>query len=388
MSPEFIPGLDLNEAFYWEAVRPILDVQFPNLKYAAALIGWGSDVLGFDTPVSRDHGWGPRLILFLPEEGFEKNQPLVNEALRQNLPVRFRGYSTNYGAPNPDDNGVRPVREIESGPVEHMIQIETISSFWGRSLGIDPYRDPSPAEWLTFSEQELRGLTAGRVYFDGLGLEDVRRRFGYYPHDVWLYILAAQWALISQEEAFVGRTVDLNDELGSKLIAARQVERLMRVCFLLEKTYAPYSKWFGTAFQRLQISQRMGPVLEAAVAANTYPEREKWLTQAYCLALEVQNGLAITPPVDTRTRTYSGWHLFTAGQGEVGLDDPRNTRPHQVIFAGRIVDALSAAIRDPRVLALTPNLGSVNQFMVPSSDALQNTSFTAALKDHFGACRV
>jgi hypothetical protein len=387
MTPEFIPGLDLNEAFYWEAVRPILDAHFPGLKHTACLIGWGSDVLGYDTPVSRDHGWGPRLILFLTEDGFETNQPLVNEALRQNLPVRFRGYSTNYGVPNPDDSGVRPVREIESGPVEHMVQIETISGFWGRSLGIDPYRDPSPAEWLTFSEQELCSLKAGRVFFDGVGLEDVRRRFAYYPQDVWLYVLAAEWALISQEEAFVGRTVDLGDEFGSKVIAARQVERLMRICFLLEKTYAPYSKWFGTAFQHLRISQDMGPLLQEAAAANTYSEREKWLAQAYSLAVEVQNGLKITPAMDPRTRTYSGWHLFNAGQGEVSLDDPRNTRPHQVIFAGRIADAVYAAIRDPQVLALTPNLGSVNQFMVPSSDALQNTTFTAALKDHFGVRR-
>ena len=63
--PAFVPGLELCEAFYREAVRPILDAGFPGLTHAAALIGDGSDVLGYDTPVSRDHQWGPRLILFL-----------------------------------------------------------------------------------------------------------------------------------------------------------------------------------------------------------------------------------------------------------------------------------------------------------------------------------
>ena len=81
--PDFIPGLQLNEAYYWEAVRPILDCQFPGLAHSAALMGPGSDVLGFDTPVSRDHEWGPRLVLFLAPAHFEEARPAVNEALRQ-----------------------------------------------------------------------------------------------------------------------------------------------------------------------------------------------------------------------------------------------------------------------------------------------------------------
>ncbi len=46
--PEFIPGLKLCEAFYWQAVRPILDAAFPGLAHTSALIGYGSDVLGYD----------------------------------------------------------------------------------------------------------------------------------------------------------------------------------------------------------------------------------------------------------------------------------------------------------------------------------------------------
>lgn len=35
----FIPGVQLAEKFFKEAVKPILDINFPNLKYSAALIG-------------------------------------------------------------------------------------------------------------------------------------------------------------------------------------------------------------------------------------------------------------------------------------------------------------------------------------------------------------
>jgi hypothetical protein len=377
--PEFIPGLKLSEIYYHEAVRPILDQHFPGLAHAAALIGYGSDVLGFDTPVSRDHGWGPRLILFLPQENFESIRPQVNEALRQNLPVRIRGYSTHFGTPDPEDNGLRPVREIESGPVDHIIAIHTLTSFWQQELGADPFTPPSAADWLTFQEHNLLSVTAGQVYHDGLGLEEVRKRFAYYPEPLWRYLLAAQWALISQEEAFVGRTADVGDELGSRLVTARLAERLIRLCFLLEKRYAPYSKWFGTAFQRLDCYPQMGPLLEGATAANSYAEREPFIAQAYTLAVELQNALGITPPLVSQTRTYSGWHLLRAGVSEVSLSDPRNTRPHQVIFAERIAHAVYTTIADPEVLALIPYLGSINQFMCPASDALQHVAFCRGL---------
>ncbi|MHA2384500.1 MAG: hypothetical protein ACXACT_18160 [Candidatus Thorarchaeota archaeon] len=50
---EFLPGLDLSEAFYEQAVKPIMDKHFPELAYSAARIGQGSDVLGYDTAQTR-----------------------------------------------------------------------------------------------------------------------------------------------------------------------------------------------------------------------------------------------------------------------------------------------------------------------------------------------
>ena len=51
----FIPGLELSRLFYQEAVRPILDAVFPGLPHSAALLGRGSEVLGFDDAMSTDH---------------------------------------------------------------------------------------------------------------------------------------------------------------------------------------------------------------------------------------------------------------------------------------------------------------------------------------------
>ena len=65
MTTPFIPGLDLARQFHAEVVGPLLDQSFPGITYSAALIGGGSDVLGFDSARSTDHNWGPRLQVFL-----------------------------------------------------------------------------------------------------------------------------------------------------------------------------------------------------------------------------------------------------------------------------------------------------------------------------------
>src|SRR5215216_1916770 len=122
--PEFIPGLKLCELFYQKEVRPILKRELPRLRYSAALIGWGSEVLGFDTPMSRDHHWGPRVLLFLSENDYPRLHKKISHMLSAELPVEFRGYSTNFSKPEP--NGVRHPVRIKRGPVDHMINIYTI----------------------------------------------------------------------------------------------------------------------------------------------------------------------------------------------------------------------------------------------------------------------
>ena len=379
--PDFIPGLKLSEMFYWEAVKPILDSHFPNLLHSAALIGYGSDVLGFDTPISRDHMWGPRLQLFLPEDNFDVIRSSVNEVLCNQLPTHFMGYSTHFSKPNPLDQGVRVSEEIETGPVEHLIEIETISGYLQKTGKVDPFREPTVTEWLTIPQQQLLEWTAGKVFHDDLGLEAVRGRFTWYPHDIWLYMLASQWSQLAEIEAFVGRAWQVGDWLGSQMITSQVVDILIHLCFLMERKYAPYAKWLGTSFKGLQCSENLQPLLEIVFSSHDYLHKESLLVKAYTMLAKMHNELKITPWVDPTTRTYSGWHTINAGGGELSLDDPKNTRPHQVLFAGRFEDAIRAQIQDPEVLALKPNIGSVSQFLRESSPAVQNTDFCRDLED-------
>lgn len=356
--PEFMPGLTLGELLYNEAVKPILEDNFPNLKYSAALIGSGSEILGYDTAISSDHQWGPRMLLFLAPEEYEQFHANISQVLSEQLPHEFRGYSTNFGAP--DATGIRVMQRVTSGSVSHLVYIKTILGFFESYLGVNPYQEITLADWLTLPDQKLLTVTGGRVYYDGLGeLNPIRAKFHYYPDPIWLYMLASQWHRISQEEAFVGRTSDVGDELGSRVIATRLVRELMRLCFLMERTYAPYSKWFGTAFARLSCAERLLPAFMRVLQAGTWREREAHLSEAYRLCTEMHNALQITAPVATQVSSY-------------------HSRPYLVIHADEIAAAIRAKIADDDVKKL-PLIGSVDQF-IDCTDISSEPAYCRRLK--------
>src|SRR5262245_54551925 len=90
-------GQELSRRFYHEAIRPILDATVPGLPHSAALLGRGSEVLGFDDEMSSDHNWEPRALLFLTDEDHARNHEALEAALRQGLPNTFEGQQTDFG---------------------------------------------------------------------------------------------------------------------------------------------------------------------------------------------------------------------------------------------------------------------------------------------------
>ncbi len=358
----FTPGLRLCQGFYQEVVRPILDREFPGLPHAGALIGSGSEVLGFDDEMSTDHHWGPRVMLFLRERDHERLAEAVHRAMADNLPYTFRGYPTNFTEPNPEDNNTQLLQAVDHGPVNHRVSTYTVRSFFAEYIHFDIQRPIQPADWLTFSEQHLLTITSGAVYHDEVGLQQVRSRFEYYPRDVWLYLLAAGWARIGQEEHLMGRAGFAGDEVGSALIGARLVRDVMRLCFLMERHYAPYPKWLGTAFKRLLCAETMLPSLQGALEARSWQARQSHLVAAYERIAAMHNALALTEPLPTRPSQFFG-------------------RPFRVIAIHGFADALLAQVRDPAVrrIAERAPIGSVDLFS-DSTDLLSDPGWRPILR--------
>lgn len=340
--PTFMPGLRLSELFYREAVKPILDREFPHLVYAAALVGYGSEVLGYDTARSTDHAWGPRCWLFLPDADHALYQPQIDQALRTQLPPAFRDWPTSFtrGAA-----GLPQLAAVTAGPVVHLVVISALPEFFLRELGFDPSVAVETVDWLTTPAQKLLEMTRGAVFHDRFGvLRAGRERLAYYPEEIWRALLAAQWRRIGQEEAFLGRCGEAGDDLGSAIVAARLARDLMRLCCLQERQYAPYSKWLGTAFSRLARGPTLTPLLAQVLGAGDWQTRERYLTPVYEAVAARQNALGLTAPLDPRVA-------------------PFHTRPFLVIHADRFADALRATLTDDLLRTVVAEIGAIDQFM-------------------------
>ncbi len=353
---DFIKGLELNELFYNEVVASIIKSYFPDLRYSAALIGWGSDVLGYDDAQSADHNWGLRFQLFLSERDAEKYRKPINDILDERLPSEFRAHPIAFQiVVNEDQRG-------DAISLKHNIDVESITDFFLRYLGCDPFAEINAADWLAFSEHKLLAVTSGKVFYDGFGeLEFVRQKFSYYPKDVWLYMLAAQWIKIFEEQAFVGRCGNVGDELGSMIIAARQVKNLMRLCFLIERKYAPYSKWFGTAFSHLACASELSPIFTQVLQATDWNERQEFLAKAYETVARMHNTLKITIPLKEEAAEYFG-------------------RSYLVVGDERYAEELRKTLTDEEVKNIRHSLGSINQF-IDSDDKLNNLFLCKKLRE-------
>ncbi|WP_326569662.1 DUF4037 domain-containing protein [Amycolatopsis rhabdoformis] len=336
---DFLPGLELARRFHADAVRPILERR--GLTYSAALLGRGSDVLGFDTARSTDHDWGPRLQLFVDDPTG------LTDLLTRELPREFLGYPTNFA----DNDGDPTTRMAPTdGPVRHAVEITDVDSYFSAYLGFVPRAPMSRADWLTTPTQTLAELTGGAVFHDGLRrLEPLRATLSWYPDDVWREVLAGQWRRIAQEEPFVGRCGEVGDELGSAVVAARLVRDLLRVCLLMARRYPPYSKWLGSAFARLSLAPALTPHLSGTLAATDWHTRETHLTHAYETVAAQHNQLGLTAELDPRVR---GFH----------------SRPYRVLDAARFADALHPGA-----------IGAIDQW-VDSTDVLGRPEWTRGLR--------
>ena len=301
--PVFIPGKTLSRNFFFEVAKPILDQYFPKLAYTAGFLGYGSDVLGYDDEISRDHMWGPRFYLFLrPLDLCYEDE--IRAVFAQELPYTYCGYSVNFSQPNPDDHGVQLAEMITEGPVNPLIWIQTVAEYLSEQLGRADVGNFTAADWLSISEHRLLSLAAGELYHDDLGMQQILNRLAHYPDVVRRYLIASCWDAIACEEAFVKRTGVYGDEIGSRLICARIAERLMRLCFLYRNTYAPYSKWFGTAFDRLDVPEKLKTTLREALRADDVLTRETFLTEAQSMVAMLHNESGLTEPLPAEIVSY------------------------------------------------------------------------------------
>jgi len=244
-------GREISVEFIHEIVWPLLARRLPRAcdLLALAVVGTGSDVAGLDDDISRDHHWGPRAnVMVLPEDK-RTLIPAVRSALSAGLPSRYRGYPVTTGL------------TIMAG-----VCCTSIDEFFDYFLGTTrlPRTD---LEWLGLCEVDLRHATGGVVVIDGPG-ELIRRRehLAYYPDNVWKKRIADWCMYITGRDApyNLHRVARRGDDLTASIYKSLYLKQAMELCFLLNRTYAPYTKWLNRTFRRLpRFVDRAAPLVDA-----------------------------------------------------------------------------------------------------------------------------
>ena len=256
-------GLELSERFYKECGEPMVRERFPELLplIAVGLVGGGSECLGYDDDISRDHDFEAGFCIFLPDERIvDRKAEFELERAYSYLPKEFMGYKRS---------GLSPVGGNRHGV---MRTAEFFKSKTGTTDGV-----LSVGDWFFIPEQSLAEATDGKIFYDGLGeVTAIRERLAYMPSDVRLKKLAGNLLLMGQAGQYnYPRCIARGDRAAAQLAVFELAKAALNAAFLLNCRYAPYYKWTFRALAELPRLSELYEPLEYLISSGNGEEAER-----------------------------------------------------------------------------------------------------------------
>lgn len=292
-------GLEISRGYYKDIISPIINEHRTYLedKYCAALIGWGSDVLGNDDELSVDHEWGPRCIIFIPES-LSEHKNSIYEVLNTHIPCEYKGFTTRFKNKDwvrvPDKDG------------DVHIEVTTCKEYMEESIGM--YMPTDDIDWLGIPENKLLEFTGGEVFYDGFNeITKLREFYSYFPEDVWKFRLSYAWQSLGWNIDLIELTNKRGDILSARHCLSVTLHRLMKIIFLLNREYCPsYYKWLHREFYKLpNLSNKVGIIIEELYIEKDFSIISERLKQIVHYLLEYQNNLGLLPNVEIKYSWFS-----------------------------------------------------------------------------------
>ena len=241
-------GLELARRYYLEVGRPMLEAEYAEYmpRIAAGLAGEGSECLGYDDAISRDHDFGPGFCLWLNAEDFS--------AIGKRL-------QASYEAP-PAEFGGFPARNT-SARGGGRVGVMEISAFYGYFIGSEQ-PPASLTRWLRLPEEKLAAAVSGEVFSDPSGeFSSIREALlQYYPEDVRVKKIAARAAVMAQSGQYnYARCMQRGDDAAACIALGEFLKSAMSMIYLLNRRYAPYYKWMFRGLSGLERVKAARPLL-------------------------------------------------------------------------------------------------------------------------------
>ena len=247
-------GLELCRLYYNEVGASALKAAFPDVMSRAAvgLSGQGSDCLGFDDELSRDHDFGPGFIVWLSDADYETHGEALQRAYDA-LPREFMGYERK-----PTHTGAQRVGVMRT------------SDFYRYYIGCTV--PETLMQWVRIQEHFLATCTSGEVFEDGLGEFTAIRDalLPCYPEDVRLKKLAARAATMAQSGQYnYYRMLRRGDVFGARLALGEFLNAALSMMYLLNFRYEPFYKWQFAGAEGLVAMADALPYLKDIASGST-----------------------------------------------------------------------------------------------------------------------
>lgn len=247
--------------FFEQIVRPFLKEHFPQEfdQMTCGIFGYGSECLGIDDNISRDHHWGIRIDILMPDEMFRTRSKEILTKLENKMPNTFAGF---------------PLRQAHVKGTG--VAIESVETFLHRTIGLIDVPN-NYHEWLDMPEEDIIHVINGKIWHSPLNkfIQIREVLLSYYPEPVWLRRISHWCRYFSGMGLYHLNRALLRDNLVLATTSfARAIKLSIELAFLLNRCYFPYEKWLYPFFQQLpDLVDRMDPLIEEAVQKKTSWER-------------------------------------------------------------------------------------------------------------------
>jgi len=273
-------GLELSREYFESFGRPLLENDFGGLLpyVAVGLIGSGSECLGFDDEVSRDHDFEPGFCIFLPgEETVSRRDAFLLEKAYLKLPKEFMGVKRDV---------LSPVGGARHGVIR-------IPEFFEKTVGSSD-GNLTFSNWFSLPEQALLEATSGEVFFDNYGLlSKVRAGLSFFPRDVMLKKLAGRLLLMGQSGQYnYQRTLSHGETGAAQLAVFEFADSAISAAFLLSGKYRPYYKWVFRALREQTPFSHLAASFEQLITAGNSADEAAFKTSLIeSISLEIIGAL-------------------------------------------------------------------------------------------------
>ncbi len=243
-------GIEISREYYERFGKVMLENDFSDIldRLAVGFVGEGSQCLGFDDDISRDHDFEPGFCIFMTRED-ERGFGFRLERAYSRLPREFMGLKRGL---------LSPVGGNRCG-------VLVIEDFYKKFLGSETAPE-SLLQWLSIPSYALAAATGGEVFFDNLGaFSSIRDKLkNGYPEDVRCKKLAAHAVMMAQSGQYnYERCIKRGESGAAQLAIFEFVKNAISTVYLLNNAYEPFYKWAYRGMRELSILSDLESTLTA-----------------------------------------------------------------------------------------------------------------------------